>query len=571
MSAAWNASPDLVLHHGVVYTVDDADRVHEAIAIKNGRIVAVGGSPEIRALAGPTTRQVDLGGHTVVPGFIDGHPHLDSVGLALTRPSFAGVQSIDDIVAVVRRAAATRAPGAWIVCNPIAEEPEVFRFPGHLKEGRWPTRHDLDRAAPEHPVVIQSPILVAPGIAVANSAALRVAKIGRDTGAPDGVEIERDAAGEPTGVFRDVTFPKRIERAFFPAAFAATDADHVEAVRAGVRAFNAAGVTAIYEGHGLSVESQRAFLALRNEGALTVRTYFVIQYPVPLYADSAGGDALIRDTATYAAGPGFGDDTLKFGGLGFSFDSSSGMGASLMRDPYVGARGVPWHGVQHTSDENFRAILGKLARAGLRAQVQCSGGRAIDKVLAMYEEIDREIPLAGKRWVIEHCQFPSAANMATCQRLGVIPTSTTNFLWLHGSIYVKCFGRALAESAVPFKTWLEAGIPAVQSTDGRPYAPLFALWQSLARRDGATGEALTTPAQKLSRPEALRLYTRNGAYVTFWENDLGSLEPGKLADLVVLSDDIMTIDEDRIPETRVLATLVGGRAVHDTGLFAAER
>jgi len=330
-------------------------------------------------------------------------------------------------------------------------------------------------------------------------------------------------------------------------------------------------VTAIYEGHGLPVESQRAFLALRNEGALTVRTYFVIQYPIPLYADSAGGDALIRETAKYAAGPGFGDDVLTFGGLGFSFDSSSGMGASLMRDTYVGARGVPWHGVQHTSDETFRAILGKLARAGLRAQVQCSGGAAIDKVLGMYEDIDREIPLAGKRWVIEHCQFPSPANMATCKRLGVIPTSTTNFLWLHGSIYVRCFGRELAESAVPFKAWLDAGVPAVQSTDGRPYAPLFTFWQSLARHDGATGEPLTTPAQRLSRPEALRLYTSHGAYVTFWEHDLGSLEPGKLADLVVLSDDIMTIDEDRIPETRVLATLVSGRPVHDAGLFPAER
>ena len=233
----------------------------------------------------------------------------------------------------------------------------------------------------------------------------------------------------------------------------------------------------------------------------------------------------------------------------------------------MGARGTMWHGVQLTSDETFKAILWNAARANLRVQVQCAGGAAIDKILAMYEEIDREIPIRGKRWVIEHCQFPSPENMATCRRLGVIPTSTTNFLWLYGSVYVRSFGRELAQDAIPFKPWLEAGIPVVQSTDGKPYQPMFAFWQMLARRDGLTGETLSTPKQRLSRAEALRMYTMNGANVMFCENDLGSLEPGKLADLVVLSQDIMTIDEDRIPETQVLATLLGGRAVHDVGVL----
>ena len=157
----------------------------------------------------------------------------------------------------------------------------------------------------------------------------------------------------------------------------------------------------------------------------------------------------------------------------------------------------------------------------------------------------------------------------TCRRLGVIPTSTTNFLWLYGSVYLRSFGRELTLDAIPFKPWLDAGIPVVQSTDGKPYQPMFAFWQMLARRDGLTGETLSTPKQRLSRAEALRMYTMNGANVMFWENDLGSLEPGKLADLVVLSQDIMTIPEDRIPETQVLATLVGGRPVHDVGVLGS--
>ena len=568
--------PELILHGGRIYTVDAADRVAEAVAIRSGRIVAVGSTADVRRLAGPGTRQVALDGHAVVPGFVDAHPHMDLVGLGLIRPSFERVTSIEEILDILKAEVARRKPGEWIVGNPIGVEPEVFRFPGALKEGRWPTRQDLDRVSPANPVYIEPPILLAPGVAVANTAALRAAGITRDTPAPDGVEIQKDASGEPTGVVVDYNFPKVIpdaynsfkaERALFNMLPRLTHRQLVDAVGAAAKAFNAAGVTAIYEGHGIPPEPQRAYLDLWSRQALTVRTYFVISYPVPFYYDTAAGDALIRATAQYAAGPGFGDDVLKFGGLGFSFDSASAIGASLMRQPYRGPKGQTWTGIQLTSDETFKAILWKAARAGLRVQVQAAGGAAIDKVLGMYEEIDRELPIAGKRWVIEHCQFPSPENMATCRRLGVIPTSTTNFLWLYGSVYVRSFGRELAREAIPFKAWLDAGVPVAQSTDGKPYAPMFAFWQMLARRDGLAGEELTTPAQKLTRPQALRMYTLNAAACAFWDDRLGSLEPGKLADLVVLSEDIMTIAEDRIPETKVLATLLAGRSVHDTGVF----
>ena len=573
-----NVGPELILHGGRIYTVDRDDRVAEAVAIRDGRIVAVGGSDEIRRLAGQGTREISLGGRAVVPGFVDGHPHMDLVGLGLIRPSFDAVRSIDEILTILKAEVGRRRPGEWIVCNPIGTEPDLFKMPGLLKEGRWPTRHDLDRVAPDNPVYIEPAMLAAPGHAFANSAAIRLAGITRDTKAPDGVEIELDERGEPTGHVKDFNFPKVIpdaynsfkaDRALFPMLPRITHAQMVDAVRAGMKAFNAAGITTIYEGHGIPAEQQRAYLELWSGRELSVRTYFVISYPVPLYFDLAAGEALIRETSRYAAGAGFGDDLLRFGGLGFSFDSASAIGASLMREPYLGARGTMWNGIQLTSDETFERILWSAARANLRVQVQCAGGAAIDKVLGMYEAIDREIPLLGKRWVIEHCQFPSPENMATCRRLGVIPTSTTNFLWLYGSVYVRSFGRELAQDAIPFKPWLEAGIPVVQSTDGKPYPPVFALWQMLARKDGLTGEALTTPKQRLTRAEALRMYTANGAYVTFWEQELGTLEPGKRADLVVLSQDIMTVDEDRIPETRVLGTLVGGAAVHDAGALDA--
>jgi predicted amidohydrolase YtcJ len=556
---------ELILDRGRIHTVDGEDRTVAAVAIQGAHIVAAGPSAEVRALAGSGTHIVDLDGLTVVPGFVDGHPHMDGVGMRLLRPSFEGAKSIADIQSVVAAEAARRPAGEWLLFNPIADAPDVFGYPDRLRDGRWPTRRDLDAVAPAHPVLIRAPMMVAPGVAIVNSRALSVAGITAETRAPDGVELERDERGELTGRIREFNFPPVIERALFPTIPAPAHADWVAAIRAAMRAFNAAGVTTIYEGHGIPAPSQKAYLELWSERALTVRTYVVIAYPVPFYRDPAAGEALIRAAAQYAAGPGFGDDMLRFGGLGFSFDSATAIGACLMREPYPGARGSVWQGVQHAPDETFRTIFRQAARANLRVQVQCSGGLAIDKVLALYEEIDREIPLRGRRWVIEHCQFPSAENMATCRRLGVIPTTTTNFLWCYGSVYMRSFGRERTAASIPLKGWLEAGVPVVQSTDGHPFSPIFTYWQSLARRDGFSGETLG--AANLTRREALRLYTRHAAHVAFWGDRLGSIEPGKLADLVVLSQDILEVDEDRIPETRVLATLLGGRPVHDHGLF----
>ncbi len=567
---------DTVLHGGRVYTVDAVDKIVEALAIKNGRIVATGDSASMLDLAGAGTRKVDLGGRAVVPGFVDSHPHMDGLGLRLYKPAFDDPKSIDEILNVIKAEVAKRKPGEWIVCSPIASEPQVQKYPGALREGRWPNRHDLDSVAPDNPVYIEPPILIAPGIAVANSAALRIAGITGKTPVPTGVEIDVDALGEPTGIFRDFTFPKtmpdiygtgRPGRALFGMIPPLTQNDMIRGVELAQRAFNAAGITAIYEGHGLPKAQQEAYLDIWLRKALTVRTYFVIAFGPNMFADQAAGDALIKETALYAAGNGFGDDLLKFGGLGYSFDSATAIGACLMREPYVGARGTKWQGVQHTSDEKFYDGLRRAARAGLRLQVQAAGGLAIDKVLGMMEEINREIPIKGKRWVIEHCQFPSKANLEVCKRLGIVATTTTNFLWNYGTVYLRSFGEELAGDAIPLRDWIDGGVMIAQSTDGRPYEPIFTFWQSLARKDGATGHVFGLPRQKLTRAEALRLYTYNAAYATFWEDRIGSLEAGKLADLAILSDDIMTMPEDRIPEATVLTTLLAGKPVHDVGLM----
>jgi len=570
--------PDTVLHRGRIYTVDACDTVAEAVAIQNGWIVAIGTSQDVLALAGPGTRRIDLEGRAVLPGFVDGHPHMDGVGIRFLKPSFDGVRSIDAVLDIVRREVGRRKPGEWIICNPVASEPEFFAFPGVLREGRWPNRYDLDKVSPSNPVFIEPSGLIAPGIGIANSAAIKIAGITSSTETPPGVEIDKDSAGEPTGIFRDFNFPKampdtygtiRGKRALFP-MIPPMDQDYMNrAVEAGMHAFNRAGVTAIYEGHGIPRPQQRAYSELWRQGKLSVRTYFVVAFPQPYFLNVEQGQALIDETALYAAGEGFGDDLLRFGGLGYSFDSATAIGACLMREPYIGARGYAWTGVQHTPDEAFLDGLLRAARANLRVQVQCAGGGAIDKVLSMFEAINRQIPILGKRWAIEHCQFPSPENMASCRSLGVVATTTTNFLWNYDTVYLRCFGEEMSANSIPLREWIDAGVMIAQSTDGRPFDPLFTFWQSLARKGGVTGHVFGLPHQKITRAEALRLMTYNAAYAAFWEHRIGSVEVGKLADLAILSEDIMTIDEDRIPEARVMTTLLAGRPVHDVGLFGS--
>lgn len=176
--------PDKILHNGRIYTVDATDSVAEALAIRGDTIIAVGSSTDMLALAGPATKKIDLEGRAAVPGFIDGHPHMDGTGLRFLKPSFDGAQSIDDVLVALAREVSERKPGEWIICNPLASEPEVFAFPTVLREGRWPNRHDLDKVSPDNPVYIEPPALIAPGHAIANSAAIRLAGITAKTETP---------------------------------------------------------------------------------------------------------------------------------------------------------------------------------------------------------------------------------------------------------------------------------------------------------------------------------------------------------------------------------------------------
>ena len=261
------------------------------------------------------------------------------------------------------------------------------------------------------------------------------------------------------------------------------------------------------------------------------------------------------------SGKGSGDDLFRVGGVAVVFGDNVGFGQGFMREPYIGPDGRVWNGLQLIPDDKLYAILRAAAVRNFRVNIQASGGKAIDITVGALDRINKEIALAPMRPVIIHAQFPSEQNMKDAARIGIVPTTVTNFLWGQGNNYLKYYGRENANRAIPMKSWLEHNVPVVQSCDYGPHNGMSIIWQSIARKNGWTGETLGAQ-EALTREQALRVFTNNGARITFGEDKIGSLENGKFADLAVLDRDILTVSLDQIKDIKVLATLVGGKEVY---------
>lgn len=551
------AAPDLILHSGKAITLDKASTATEAVSVRDGRIAAVGPSPELLRDAGPGTRRIDLAGRAVVPGFFDAHPHMDREGLkARGGIPIAGLRSVAEIVEVVRGAARSAGPGEWIVLMPMGDPPHDYvSQPEELREGRFPTRHDLDAVAPANPVCIRAVWgwwSRRPFPSVANSAALRLAGITRDTPAPYNVEIVKDARGEPTGVFLERNYAPVLEYTLFKTLPRFTHADRVEGVRLGSAAYSAAGTTSAYEGHGLTPEVISAYREVCERDQLTLRMHIPLSVPTAALDDRRVAD-LFYHYAGIASRRGLGDDMLRVEGI--TLDAADPRVAELI------ATGYPYeqwagHFYQALPHERFVRLGIEAARLGLR--VNCLVCYDLEYVLSAYEAIDREVSIRDRRWVAIHVVHATPAQMKRIKALGLVVTVTPNFLYMASDR----FGLdQLRERGIQLRELIDAGIPVALSTDNVPYSMLWTMWEALARWDEDSKSRLGP--SHLTREEALRLAVQNGHLLTGNEDRRGSLEPGKVADLVVLGDNPLTCPEDRIKDIPVELTMVGGRVVHE--------
>jgi predicted amidohydrolase YtcJ len=524
---------------GNIITMDVEKPRAEAVLVIGDRISGVGSDSEIEAFIDRGTEVIDLGGRTLVPGFVDCHAHPMFYGESLmavdcrTPP----VSSIQDMVSAIRRRAEEEPEGEWV----IGMGYDDFK----LAERRHPNRWDLDEAAPDNPVVIMR---MCGHVSVVNSLALQMAGITKDSADPEGGHIDRDQeTGEPTGVLRGGAMApiyklippsdmEKLRRAFSLAA----------------EQFLARGVTSVSDAGVDSPLVVRAYqAAMREDG-------------VPLRVNLMMSVSMLDELSRLGVQTGFGDDRLRIGAIKIVADGSSSGRTAAVSEPYVDAPGNT--GIMYLNREELDNGVLAAHRAGFQVGVHAIGDRAISAVLDSYEAALRELPKADHRLRIEHCGICTPSILSRIKRLGVVPVPQPIFLYGEGESYRAGLGEDRVKWAYPLKSFIDGGIVTPMSSDcpatsgAELISPLLGIYVAVTRKTDA-GRDLG-PGQRIGVEDALRCYTLNSAYATFEEGAKGSIEPGKLADFVVLSDDPLMVKAEKIKDMSVEMTIVGGRVAY---------
>jgi predicted amidohydrolase YtcJ len=548
---------DWIFDNGRVLTLHPRRPEARALAVAGGRVAAVGTRADMKRWRDRCTRVIDVRGATVIPGLVDAHAHLDREGLKTISPSLAHCRSIADIQAVVRRLAARTPRGQWIVTMPVGAPPFYQDPPATLREGRWPTRADLDAAAPEHPVYLRGiwgywnkP----PVYSVASSAALRIAGVTRDTVAPSGVDIVRDPSGEPTGVFVEHNLIQVLEFTLMRAVPRFTPAQRLAALRESQRLYAARGVTAVYEGHGIAPEVLGVYRAARDAGALTLRATLAVS---PTWDGAREGERALPELAAWAGGRGLGDDRLRVQGLCLHYGGDPEVARILhASQPYTG-----WAGFVESANsrEEYARQASLAATLGLRVNTLVT--RCLPEVLEIWEKIAAVTPIAPLRWVLVHLAAATPDQLARIRRLGVVATTNPiSYLWRSGAAEASRVGGA-AETLLPHRSLARLGIPFGVATDNKPADPWLVFNAIVLRRDMASGAVLGA-RERLTRAQALHALTVGGAWVTFAERERGRLMPGFAADLAVLEHDPLSAPAEVLAGQTARFTMVGGEIVH---------
>jgi predicted amidohydrolase YtcJ len=548
---------DLVMFNGKVVTLDKSSRVAQAVGISNGRIVGVGDSEMLLRDKPPSARTIDLAGRAVTPGFYDSHPHMDREGLKFRGGiPLDGIDSIEGILDVVRKAVATTPEGEWIVLMPMGTPPTNYIYrPEQLVDKRFPTRRDLDAVSPKHPVYIRAPWgwwSHRPFPSVANTKALQMAGVTRDAVAPYNTQILKDADGEPNGVFLDRNYAPVLEYTLFRAVPRFSYEDRVAGVELGARAYVAAGTTSCYEGHGITPSIMQAYREVNARGDLPLRMTAPLSMPTAAFNDRKVADILYAWSDRLA---GRGTSEGMFRAQGICVDVGDPHVAALIGQHYPYEQWAG-HFYQSLTHERFVEIGVIAARLGLR--LNCLVCYDLERVLRAYEAINQQVTIRDQRWVIIHVIDATPDQLRRIKELGLFATVTPNFMFMASDRFSL---DKLRDRGVPIRQLLDTGIPMALSTDNVPYSMLFTMWEALTRWDDDSKSRLGK--SNLSREEALRLSVQTGHMLDWNEERFGSIEAGKVADLVVLGDDPLTCDEDHIKDISVDVTIVGGKIVHE--------
>ncbi|HEY7498192.1 MAG TPA: amidohydrolase [Vicinamibacterales bacterium] len=544
------AAADLVLRDAKVVTVDERFSTASALAIRDGRFIAVGSNEDVLRYIGPKTRVIDGRGRTAVPGFIDTHVHALGVAEAEATQPFRNLRSIDALQDWIRAETQKRSKDAWIWT------PRVF--PTRFGEHRFPTRKELDAAAPQHPVAVDGAYAF-----VLNTAALRAAGIGRETADPPGGAIVKDAAGEPTGLLRNVD---RLLDRFRPPA-AKVPLDLLEQVH---RQYLAAGITSVIE-RGATLDGYHTYEALRRADRLRVRATVTIR--IPRADDSAEVERFISGLPFRF---GSGDEWLKVGPLKIVADGGILIGTSFMREPY----GLAARQLYAVDDPKYRGFLTltpqQIASAfaighrhGWQMVAHVTGDAGVDVVLDAIEAAQKDQPAADRRHTVIHGYFVNKEAAARAARLHVLVDTQPAWYYKDADALSDALGRERLAHFIGLRTLRDAGVQVAINTDHmfgldpndamNPFNPLLTIYAASTRR--TESGRIVSGAEAVSRQDALAMMTRLAARFSFDETSRGSIETGKLGDFVLLDDDLLTCSDDRLRALRPLVTVIAGRVV----------
>jgi hypothetical protein len=563
LSLPVRAQPDLIIHHGKIITVDPLFSIAEAMAVRGDRIQAVGRDAEILRLASPNTVIVDLQGRSVIPGLCDSHVHAPAASLYEFDHPIAEMETVADVLKYVAARAELLPAGDWIVVRQV--------FITRLRDQRYPTRKELDQAAPHHPVMFST----GPDC-VCNTQALERSGIDQNFQITDGQsgQIERDpVTGELTGILRNASrFVKSKPNEKLP-----TLAERTERLKRLLADYNSVGLTSVAD-RAASDEGIAAYSELRQQGELNCRVF--LSYGVNGNGSREEVETAIKKAADHPLHQY--NANLWLRGVKVFLDGGMLTGSAFMRQPWGVSK------IYSISDPEYRGIrfieqerLVQMARYALEHELQFTahsvGDGAVHALIDAYAEIDRDFPVRRSRPCVTHCNFLSLEAIQQMQKLGVVADLQPVWLWLDGETLRKQFGDERLTWFQPYKTLFEHGVIVGGGSDHmqrigslrsvNPYNPFLGMWTVLTRQPRRADLPLQ-PEQRITREQALRLYTINNAWLTFEERQKGSLEPGKLADFVILKTDPLmktdplscTVDELRTMSVR--ATYLGGRQVY---------
>jgi predicted amidohydrolase YtcJ len=533
-------SPDLVLVGGRILTMDSRSSVAEALAVRDGRILAVGSDAAVRPMAGPQTRVIDLAGKTVVPGLIDTHAHFGAAGLSDYVVNLGPAKSVAGALELLKAFVARKKPGEWIITG-------GWHPPSQLAEKRYLTRQEIDSVAPNNPVYLRT----VGHFAMANSLALQKAGIDKTSPNPSGGSFEKDASGELTGVLVETAIPL-VENLVPPF----TEDEEIRQYKIAEGVLNSYGITSVVEG-ATSARDTRTLQKIALSNAATLRVGLMYRPEPP--AELSAWEAIMSGSG---ATSGFGDDWLKFGGIKIFYDGGMTLRTAMMRDVYPDSHDN-YRGIAQQTPERLKQLVSIANKSNWRVGVHVVGDLGVDQVLDAFEAADKEKSIRDRRFILIHASLIRPEQMDRARALGVRVDFQNVFMWDKAATVERFLGKATADRALPTKTLIDRmgldNLGAGTDFPVNPINPFLNIYIMVTRKD-PNGNVYGA-SEAISREQALRLYTSAASRYMFDEGRKGTLETGKLADLAVLSADIMSIPEDQIKDIKADMTMVGGKVV----------